>query len=503
MRDRKVLRLAFHTAWALEPRVFRQLVRIVSRHAAGDQPTAEDLATVRAAVGSRDAAAAADLVIAGSTAIVPIHGVVSPHGDLVDEVSGPGSANLARIREQIEAALADSAVRSIVLDIDSPGGSVDGVSEASELIRRAKAVKPVIALANTNALSAGYWLAAQATQFLATNGARIGSVGVSMTAVDESRALSQKGVDVKIVTSNALKNADVAQNAISTDELRAVADDVQAYHDLFVRDIAAGRGITEAEAAALATGAVLVGQQAVEQGFVDGVSTLDAVLASLNNDAEAAMSKPQTPTGGAAAGGKSGGKKAGRQRAEGDTVVNVTVPATPASEDPPMDEEEEEEEEGAEGGEGESAEKPKAAPAKASAQVSTNAREQILQDERDRVAAIRAMSSPGLEPTIDALIASGASVPDATRAIEAARTTFRSGRMNALRGVRDNGEEVVASEDVITTGGADDAGLSAAAQSAWKKDARLRANFSGDQKSYANYLRAVETGRVPSVVGRS
>lgn len=497
MRDRKVLRLAFHTAWALEPRVFRQLVRIVSRHAAGEQPTAQDLATVRAAVGSRDAAPAAELAMVGSTAIVPIHGVVSPHGDLVDEVSGPGSANLARIRQQIEAALADRAVKSIVLDIDSPGGSVDGVSEAAELIRRAKAIKPVIALANTNALSAGYWLAAQATQFLATNGARIGSIGVSMTAVDESRALSQQGVDVKIVTSNALKNADVAQNAISTDELRAVADDVQAYHDLFVRDIAAGRGITEAEAAALATGAVLVGQQAVDQGFVDGVSTLDAVLASLNNDAEAAMSKPQTPTGGAAAGGKSGGKKAGRQRAEGDTVVNVTVPAAPTSEDPPMDDEEEDEEEGEEKGEGENAEAPKPEPAKA--ESSTSAREQGIREERERVRAIQAMCKPGLEPVIAALIESGVSANDAARSLEAADKSFRAGRMNALRGA-----EPVEQEETVTTTREDavQSALTPEARAEWKKDARLRANFNNDEASFAAYKAAEKAGRVPALNGR-
>jgi ClpP class serine protease len=102
--------------------------------------------------------------------------------------------------------LADSDVKAIVLDVDSPGGVISGVAElAGELRGLRGGAKPIVAHADYLVASAAYWIASQADEIIATPSALVGSVGVYSMHVDQSGWLEQLGIKVTLVAEPAQK----------------------------------------------------------------------------------------------------------------------------------------------------------------------------------------------------------------------------------------------------------------------------------------------------------
>ena len=135
----------------------------------------------------------------GGTAVLPLYGVLTPRREYFS-----GTA-LNEFQGWLNEALRSTAVDRIVIDIDSPGGSVSGVTEAAAAIRKAKAFKPVVAVANSMAASAAYWIASQASEFVATPSGEVGSIGVFAMHQDISKALSQFGVQVTLISAGKYK----------------------------------------------------------------------------------------------------------------------------------------------------------------------------------------------------------------------------------------------------------------------------------------------------------
>src|SRR5690606_37146136 len=133
----------------------------------------------------------------GSIAVVPVRGMIEHRSSFFSEFLG--GASIEALRAALRAALADPEVAAIVLDIDSPGGTVAGITELAAELRAARSVKPIYAVANTLAASAAYWLASQATEVVATPSATVGSIGVLVVHLDQSRALDQAGITPTII----------------------------------------------------------------------------------------------------------------------------------------------------------------------------------------------------------------------------------------------------------------------------------------------------------------
>jgi ClpP class serine protease len=133
----------------------------------------------------------------GGIAVIPIYGVITQRGNMVDDVSGPGMVSTQIVTQMLRQAVADEAVSQILLDIDSPGGSVYGVSELGDAILSASAQKPVVAIANSLAASAAYWVGSQAGEFYVTAGGEVGSIGVWQAHQDYSKAMDEAGVKTR------------------------------------------------------------------------------------------------------------------------------------------------------------------------------------------------------------------------------------------------------------------------------------------------------------------
>lgn len=127
----------------------------------------------------------------GSIGRVPISGIIGKHISLMESLCG--GFDLARAQKGLEQTMADPDIKHIVLDINSPGGTVTGVPEFAAMVRRARAVKPVIAYTETLMCSAAMWIGAQANEIVATASARVGSIGVYRTWLDDSLANEMDG----------------------------------------------------------------------------------------------------------------------------------------------------------------------------------------------------------------------------------------------------------------------------------------------------------------------
>ena len=113
------------TPWALMPERLQAMAGVLSRWQAGDLPSEETLLQVNADRLIRESRKQFASANAGAgIAVLPMYGVVTQRGNMVDDISGPGSTSTQQFAAALRQVLADETVGQILIDIDSPGGSV-------------------------------------------------------------------------------------------------------------------------------------------------------------------------------------------------------------------------------------------------------------------------------------------------------------------------------------------------------------------------------------------
>lgn len=270
----RVLRAVRSTPWAILPEKLDEIVALVEQHAEGVRFTAEE---VQARIGAPQKS---EPRVAGAIAVLPLYGVMAQRANVMTEISAGTSTE--RFAAMFREYMADPAVEQIVIDVDSPGGSVFGVAELASEIRAARARKPITAVANSLAASAGYWIASQAGRLVVTPGGLVGSIGVISVHTDSSRFEEMKGFKTTLVTAGKYK-AEANEFEPLGDEARAeMQARVDSYYGLFVNDVAAGRGVSADQVRdSFGQGRVVTARTAKQLGMVDRVGTLDQVLAQL------------------------------------------------------------------------------------------------------------------------------------------------------------------------------------------------------------------------------
>lgn len=218
-----------------------------------------------------------------SAVVIPIHGIIAPP-------EWYGDVSPAEISSALSAASRSSA-RTVVLDINSPGGIAWGVPEVADQIYALRSKKRVIAVANSMMASAAYWLGSQAHEIVAAGRSSVvGSVGVFVTHVDFSGADAKAGVKVtNIVSTDAPFKAEADSSQPLSEQARAhLQTQIDETTDMFIGDIARGRGITPATVKAkYGKGRTMYGVTAKNAGLVDRVATMQAVVDGLVRDAQA------------------------------------------------------------------------------------------------------------------------------------------------------------------------------------------------------------------------
>lgn len=267
-----------NSPWALLPEKHQQMVAIYSAYIRGEKI---DLAAIEAQLGKPLQNEPPPYQILDGVAVIPVQGVIAKRMNLFSRISGGASTEI--IGRDLRTALADGRVHAIVLDIDSPGGSVDGTQTLADQVFAAREQKPIVAFADGFMTSGAYWIGSSAEEiYLSGYTVITGSIGVATQHVDFSRAYDKAGITVTDVYAGKYKRVTSDAKPLSDEGRATLQAIVDQLYTVFVDDIARNRG-TDSETVLknMADGRLFVGKAAIEAGLVDGVSTFDALIADL------------------------------------------------------------------------------------------------------------------------------------------------------------------------------------------------------------------------------
>ena len=267
-----------HGVWAIQPDKLREIQAIYASHLRGEKI---DIAALEARMGRPLSNDQQEYTVEpGGVAVLHMEGVIAPKANMFMRISGGLSTQMAT--RQLESAVADPRVRSIVLALDSPGGSVIGTPEMATAVRALSAEKPIVTHSDGNLASAAYWIGAAANGiYISGSTVGVGSIGAVVDRTYNPGSSTQQ----ESIVAGRYKRLSKPTEPLS-DEARAIVQaDVDYVYALFVDDVAAYRGTTSEQVLEhMADGRVFRGQQAINAGLVDGVSTLDALVESMATD---------------------------------------------------------------------------------------------------------------------------------------------------------------------------------------------------------------------------
>jgi signal peptide peptidase SppA len=265
--------------------------------------------------------------------------VIDVFGPLVKRpVSAPRGFEVASyeaVRATLEEALDDSSVDAVILDIDSPGGTVDGCRELAEFIYSVRGVKPVTALANGGMTSAAQYIGSAADRvFAASPMTLVGSIGVIQLHLDFSKLNEQWGINPTWLHAGSRKAAGNPDEPLSKDDRAYFQERLDQAYDTFTSDVARYLGLDLGEVAAWADGQFFRAPVGQELGLVHGIKTRQELIASLKEDAmtkTAAQLRNDHPE--AVQEIVSSTEQAALAKADKDKAIAVTEAATKAMDD--------------------------------------------------------------------------------------------------------------------------------------------------------------------------
>lgn len=286
----QIVRAVRETPWAIMPGKLAEIVSMLSERHAGHRFTQEE---IQARIGQ--SGARRDMQMAGSVAILPVYGVISGRADMFTQMSG--GTSVQRLQTTFLDAVDDDNVTAIVLDIDSPGGSTDLIPELAATIRGARGKKPLVAVANTRAASAAYWIGAQADELVVTPSGDVGSIGVFAAHSDLSGAQEKLGVKTTLISAGKFKTEGNPYEPLSDEARASIQATVDEYYDAFVGDVAKGRRVSvQTVREQYGQGRMLTAEKALTAGMVDRVETLEAAVQRLARGGTVAIPDPPEPT---------------------------------------------------------------------------------------------------------------------------------------------------------------------------------------------------------------
>lgn len=219
-----------------------------------------------------------DVEYRDGVAILTANGPMFRYANIMTNLSGATSYDL--LARDFARALEDNRVRSILLNIDSPGGEATGVSEFADQIFSARGSKPITAYIGGNGASAAYWIASAADEVVISDTAILGSLGTVLGIEDTRQRDAKNGVTrMEIVSSQSpFKRVDpTSQEGQSRLQAR-----VDALSEVFIAKVARNRGVsTDTVLAEFGQGDVFVGLAAVNAGLADRVGSFEAVVSEL------------------------------------------------------------------------------------------------------------------------------------------------------------------------------------------------------------------------------
>jgi ClpP class serine protease len=253
------------TAWLIDEDAMRQMrdARQLNLRPSEAQISAFEARESRIGARAEDQVLPRIMKVAGSVAQISIEGILTKTPDIMAYFFGGGNVTYRAITSSLAIAQADPAIKSVVMYVDSPGGTVDGLFETLAAIENFRVQKPLVVKA-ANAMSAAYGIAAVAGKIEATNaGSRIGSVGVAASIF----------VDKETVDITNTDSPDKRPDPTTEEGKATIRRELDAMHELFIDAIARGRGTDKGDVREnFGRGATLLAGEAKKLGMIDAVA---------------------------------------------------------------------------------------------------------------------------------------------------------------------------------------------------------------------------------------
>lgn len=213
-------------------------------------------------------------VAEGGIAVIEIMGMMSKYGSSLGDMPH----GTLGVRRAIRNAVADQAIKGIVLRVESGGGAVTGTDDLADEVYRARDIKPVVAFVEDIGASAAYWVASQASRVIANRSAEVGSIGVYQVVRDYSAAAAIDGVKIHMIRSGKYKGIGTPGAEITPEQIQYLQSGVDEVHGAFVDAIAAGRKMDREAIAEIADGRVYVAKKAKEIGLIDAIGSFNSAV---------------------------------------------------------------------------------------------------------------------------------------------------------------------------------------------------------------------------------
>lgn len=229
--------------------------------------------------------------------------VISLTGPIQSESSsfffGGSAITPESVRTELERAKEDTGVKAIVLQINSPGGSVAASQEIVNLLEQVK--KPIVVSMSDLAASGGYYISAGTDKIVASPGTLVGSIGVISEMPNLKGLFDKLGIGMQVFVAGEHKDMYAGFRELTPEEKVIMQDMTDQLYEEFIQVVAKGRNLSEDKVREIATGQLYTGIQAKELGLVDelgGLQTAIDVAASLAgiSKPEVEYYKPQTPS---------------------------------------------------------------------------------------------------------------------------------------------------------------------------------------------------------------
>jgi signal peptide peptidase SppA len=217
----------------------------------------------------------------GATALVSMRGAIVKEAGWLSKYGFSGSRDTSLA---LKSAAADDDIDQIVMVIDSPGGSVDGLDELAQTVKDVNAVKPIVVQVDGMMASAAVYAASYASKIYAGRRDLIGSIGTRIALYDYSEMFKQAGIRAIPVDTGEHKSAGMMGTEVTPEQESEFQRIVDGYFADFLNVVQDGRGMDRELLELLADGRVFfANEEPLESGLIDGIQSLEQTLSMFTN----------------------------------------------------------------------------------------------------------------------------------------------------------------------------------------------------------------------------
>jgi protease-4 len=207
-------------------------------------------------------------------AVIPLYGTISGSqstGIFAEQIATPEN-----FKELLKKSERDGSIKAVVIDINSPGGSVVASDEIAQALKEFQ--KPTVAWVGEMGASGAYYIASACDYIVADQASVVGSIGVISIFPEYSRLLEKIGVNMTVIKGGEFKDFSTGFRPLTDEEEAMMEDMVEEIYDQFLTVVADNRNLSKTYVRSVAEGKIYTGKKAKELGLVDEVGGKQAAI---------------------------------------------------------------------------------------------------------------------------------------------------------------------------------------------------------------------------------